>query len=67
MMRVWLSAVAVLAALFTVTATDPFTVRFQVSNLDGESTTELHDFYVEVHPDWVRCYGRLASVVGALV
>ena len=40
--------------LGAVAAEEPFTVRFQVSNLDNESPSEVHDFYVEVHPEWVR-------------
>jgi peptidyl-prolyl cis-trans isomerase A (cyclophilin A) len=33
-------------------AESPFTVRFAVSNLDGESPSDIHEFLVEVHPEW---------------
>lgn len=43
-----------LSAVAAAGGEEPFTVRFQVSNLDNESPSEVHDFYVEVHPEWVR-------------
>ena len=48
-------AVATIAVLgASADSNSPFTVKFEVSNLDGENTNEVHTFYMEVHPDWVR-------------
>ncbi len=53
---------SLLLALMLMVGESVFQVKFIVSNLDGESPTELHDFTVEVHPEWV---GALADALRA--
>ena len=57
-----LSLVVLFLHAVSAVSTNLTHVKFEVSNLEGESPDQRHTFYVEMHPEWVSnifyCYDR---------